>query len=620
MRCCHPLILLLLSLLLSMGVLAAPPLLLDATTTSCSINGHIDVLEDPRGKLKIADLTRPDVARRFYTLADTRNDPNFGYTGAVYWLRVSLQVRAGGEGKWLAEVDFPTLDQVTLYVPQQHLEISEGDTLPFAARPIANRNLVFPLQLPAIPPQYLYFRVESEGSLTVPIRLWREDAFRSHNQDGYAILCLYFGMLLALGSYNLLLYLSLRDRLYLAYVAFVASMVVGQVSLNGLGNQYLWPQFPTWGNAAYDSGFAAAGLFGAWFIRLFLDTPRVSPKVDRIIISLMLVFAVAALGPLFMSYRWAAVITSLSGIVLAVVAEVAGIIAWRRHQPGAKWFLLAWTLLLAGIGIAGTRNMGWIPSNFFIANAMQMGSALEMLLLSFALADRIQVARREKEAAQAEALLSKELALRAVKASEQELEQRVSERTRELADANTRLVQGEERLKYLAHHDPLTGLANRLLLYEHLASALARARRQGICGAIVVIDLDDFKPVNDTHGHEVGDELLVAVAAGLRSCVREADLVARLGGDEFVLVLERIYDNASATLVADKIGEAVMAAGQFLSKPMLISASMGIVIFPDHGNDASELLRHADEAMYQAKHAGRQRWFLYPGRPEAPAD
>ncbi len=164
----------------------------------------------------------------------------------------------------------------------------------------------------------------------------------------------------------------------------------------------------------------------------------------------------------------------------------------------------------------------------------------------------------------------------------------------------------EERVQHLAHHDQLTDLPNRALLSDRLAQAVAQARRDRGTLALMFLDLDQFKPVNDTLGHDVGDLLLKEVALRLQACVpRESDTVSRLGGDEFVILLAQMDKAADAVVVAGKILAALQRPFAIGSHEIGISASLGIAVYPQHGEDVNRLLKNADTAMYHAKKAGR---------------
>jgi diguanylate cyclase (GGDEF)-like protein len=194
-----------------------------------------------------------------------------------------------------------------------------------------------------------------------------------------------------------------------------------------------------------------------------------------------------------------------------------------------------------------------------------------------------------------------------LQAANRDLDQRVHSRTEELSLAKA-------RLEHLAHHDPLTGLPNRLLFKDHLRRKLSQAQRAQTQLALLFIDLDRFKEVNDSLGHLVGDELLVCVADRLQAILRGGDLLARLGGDEFVCVLSCEDANLDAPQVAQKLLDTVVQAMQLQGHEVQLSASVGISIYPGDGLSVDELAGAADAAMYEAKRAGRNRFHFY--RPE----
>jgi diguanylate cyclase (GGDEF)-like protein/PAS domain S-box-containing protein len=199
-----------------------------------------------------------------------------------------------------------------------------------------------------------------------------------------------------------------------------------------------------------------------------------------------------------------------------------------------------------------------------------------------------------------------------------ELEQRVVERTAELASANTQLqeevferMQAEQRIWHLAHHDSLTGLPNRTLLHDRLEQALAQAQRSRHRVAVMFLDLDRFKNINDSLGHAIGDELLKHVAERLKSVVRAVDTVSRLGGDEFVIVLHEVSSPDDVVQVAEKIVGALASAVSIEGHQLRATPSIGISIFPDDGDEVFGLMKSADTAMYHAKAAGRNNFQFF---------
>lgn len=175
----------------------------------------------------------------------------------------------------------------------------------------------------------------------------------------------------------------------------------------------------------------------------------------------------------------------------------------------------------------------------------------------------------------------------------------------------TELKLSEERLNYLAHHDPLTGLPNRLLFHDRLEQAVLQAQRNKFMVAVMFLDLDRFKIINDTLGHVIGDELLIAVAERLRHCARESDTVARLGGDEFAVIIPQIHSENDVELVAKKIINTLSSVFSVGGYEVFITTSIGINLYPGIDNDSNKLLENADVAMYHAKQFGRNNYKFY---------
>jgi diguanylate cyclase (GGDEF)-like protein len=169
----------------------------------------------------------------------------------------------------------------------------------------------------------------------------------------------------------------------------------------------------------------------------------------------------------------------------------------------------------------------------------------------------------------------------------------------------------EETIRRLAYHDALTGLPNRRLFDDRLEVALAHARRQGWKLAVMLLDLDRFKDVNDTLGHTVGDELLQAVGARLTTLLRESDTVCRMGGDEFLLLLPGISEAKAAHKVAERILEAIREPFDLNGRGVRVTTSLGIAIYLDDGEDGDTLVENADVAMYHAKERGRDNYQWY---------
>lgn len=391
---------------------------------------HLQYLEDEGGRLRLEDILQPAQQRRFQRTRGGGPAANFGLTRSAIWLRVDLQAPARGDPHWLLELAYPPMDHLELYSPapqggwQRQLA---GDLEPFANRPIPHRNHVLPITLPAGQASTVYLRLASQGTIAAPLRLWRPAALWKSDQVSYALLSTYFGLLIGLFLYNLLLFFSVRDGAYLIYVLFVAGMATAQLALTGLGYQFVWPQQVWWNSVAPPAGLCLAAVFGLFFARRFLGSADGMPVTDRILLGFALLWALTFLTAIALPYvvsTW--VVTVLAPFSVGVLV-VSGVLALRRGHGGARHYLAAWAVLLVGAFTLFLHNTGVLPSNGLTSNALLIGSALEMVLLSFALADRINVARRFREQTQAR-LAAEHAMVEALSDSQQRLKTVLEER------------------------------------------------------------------------------------------------------------------------------------------------------------------------------------------------
>ena len=290
-------------------------------------------------------------------------------------------------------------------------------------------------------------------------------------------------------------------------------------------------------------------------------------------------------------------------LLTAFVMLGVGLACALKRQRSAYFFLAAFGLLILGGASTSLRAMGLLPTNAFTVDGLQLGSSLEMLLLAFALADRINVMRQEKLQAQARLLQTREQLVDTLQRSERELEQRVAARTEELQVLNS-------RLETLSLTDALTGIANRRHFDEVLDKEWKRAQRVGEPLALAVLDVDWFKTYNDHYGHPAGDSCLQQIAQTLAATIsRSTDLVARYGGEEFVFLAPSTGPDGAHSM-AEKLVRAVEALALPHERSPLghVSISVGIASMRNDGNSpAQTLVQRADAALYRAKAQGRNR-------------
>lgn len=477
---------------LLMFLLCGLPLLAGAVefneaTRSLPLGRVMQVLEDPSGSVTIADARSALMATRY-----TRHDKdtlNAGYSRSAFWLKVDLHYLPKdpqAQRTWLLELAYPPLDHLELYVPDDaggyRLAGRTGDALPFASREIRQNNYLFTVDFKAGEQKTLYLRLQSEGSIQAPLTLWSSTAYLEDQPLRLYVLGLIYGVLLGMLVYNLFIYLSVRDTSYLYYILYIASFGMYQLSVNGAAVEYFWPDNPWWANAATPFLIGASALFGSLFARSFLHTALYSRWLDRLLLVLVGTGAVVMLLSLMTSYALALRLATALALVFTVTIFVAGIKAWCCGQRVARYFIIAWSAFLIG-GVVNTMMvLGYLPNVFLTMYASQIGSAIEVALLSLALADRINAMREQQaqilfDASQKLEVLNQQLAH-----SNQLKDEFLATLTHELRTPMNGVIGSLELMQTVP-------LAGDLAQYQHTAAGSARDMMRMVNGILTLTQL-----------------------------------------------------------------------------------------------------------------------------------
>lgn len=581
-----------------------------AGTGSQDVTPHWSYVQDAGKTLTLAHAQQAFDNGQFTSAQGTKTALSFGFTSSAYWLRLALRNPADHASAQMLEIANPQVSSVDFYVPNAggtYKVVRTGGDQPFSTRPYANRYLVLPVDLPALSEQVIYLRVQSNLSLIIPGLLWPEADFVHHVRNEYTVQGWYFGIAAAMLLFNLMLFIALRERIYLLYVAYVSCALLTIASKNGLAAEFLWPDILQWGNFSYYAGGSLSLAALIAFSRQMLTTATSVPTMDCVLKVLMVGHL---LGPVVYWFAIGAVAPQVVVLFLLSAVFMMGLALWCAFKGMRTAFFYAGTfvMLFAGGVLTTMRSLGWMPTNAFTIDGLQMGSSFEMLLLAFALADRFNVLRREKLQAQQERLAAQREMVEVLQESERTLIQRVDERTQELQMLN-------EKLEALALVDGLTNIPNRRQFDQVLQKEWGRMLRQGQPLAVLMFDVDWFKRYNDQYGHQGGDQCLQALASAIAKLGRTSDLVARYGGEEFVMIAP-VTDGASALLLARRACHAVQALALVHggSDMGVVTVSVGVAAqVPIQGHTVEELLRAADQALYQAKARGRNRAELADG-------
>lgn len=554
---------------------------------------------------------------------------SLGYSDMVYWFRFRMANGTDAARSLYLEIAYPVLDRIEFHMLDDgHLLERHvlGDKQPFNERLIHHRNFLVPLTLLPGESRTVYMRVDTTSSMQVPLALWDRDAFFVAEQSRTMFEGFYYGIVLVMILYNLFVYRAVGERSFLYYVGYIAAMPLFLASLHGVSFQYLWPHAIWWNDQAIIVFLNLAIVFGATFSLRFLNVRRHNhPVLNLVTVSLIVISGCLAAAGFIVPYSYMILPSILVAFLGCSVMLTVGVARWLKRDPAARYYTVAWVFMLFGGILMALSKFTLLPRNFLTENATQVGSAIGVILLSVALADRLNQEKVRAFEAQ-QKLLSEERKARIAQARtlhvQQEanarLEQRVLTRTQDLESLN-------ERLKELSSTDALTGLKNRGDFDRVFKSAVVKAYRFGQTLSLMVLDIDHFKGFNDTYGHLVGDDCLQMVAGCIGEFVtRPQDLAARYGGEEFVVLLPDTPEEG-AVRVAQKIRREIAETGFRVSDETLhLTISIGICsACPDHADATKEIFTRADEALYEAKGRGRNRVVtaseMTPAPSESPA-
>lgn len=391
-----------------------------------NLSATLGVLEDPQNLLHLHDVQ----TNRTFSQLQSDDVFNVGYSASTWWLRVTLPADDTPTQRIL-EIPYANLSHITLYLPGQP-PIYSGEEIPHEQRAWPHRDFAFPVYTQDTE-TIIYLKVRSAGPITVPVLLWEQRAFTNSTLFDYIKQSIYYGGGITLSLYNLLIFFSLREHLFLRYAIFACCIVIAIMSGNGIAGQYVWPAEWSANPHLQPLLYSLALLTGIDFSRHFLDLPCLMPKSNKALIALLSIITiniVLALCATSAQLEWK-LMSSVSIVSVCIIFGLA-VRAVYLGNRNARFFLLAWATFLAGILIASLRNFGLVDTNFITANAVQLSSALEMLLLSFALADRIRHERSAREMAQRDILRIRQTLVESLQASELQLERAVTQRTEEL--------------------------------------------------------------------------------------------------------------------------------------------------------------------------------------------
>ncbi len=547
---------------LSLGAQAASPLVLTPEQSQVDAWGAITIKADPTYELSVHDM----LSRLRAFDAPAQRGGSLGVHKAAMWLHIPVIAPEAPRTPWVVNIGYGSL-QADIFLTSGGRVLKHVSTRQRGQTLLSSRTPAMALDLQAGQAYDLLIRVQATGPLILPITVGQmayqmHEALREQMLQG-----LLNGLAACLLVYSLIQWTTQREPLFGFYALVVFGSAGFSLQFFGIGEQFLWP-----GNL-WMSRYAglAAGLIALAGSFLFLgaalaDNPQSRyARVMRTGAAITAVVCVAVmLG--WLSVPIAIAFMSLAAPLPSIISLPVAIARVRQKDPIGATLLAAWTAYGVGAALFVCLVQGWVPANFWTLHSFQFGATLDMLLFLRVMGLRANAMRLKAQ----EALRERDL------------------------------------MHSLAHSDPLTGLNNRRGLQQALQAALASSSDRSLV-AVYLMDLDGFKPVNDSYGHDVGDDLLVAVGQRLQASVRQqTDLVARLGGDEFIIMACHLETPQQA----DDLGRALLRA---FDQPfclgdlrLKVGLTIGYALAPIDSDDPLRLIRLADAAMYAGKQGGKR--------------
>ncbi|QCF27315.1 EAL domain-containing protein [Hydrocarboniclastica marina] len=520
--------------------------------------------------------------------------PNFGYQPeGVHWFRFALTGNRTGLEQKLVEISYPHLDYVTfsLFTDDRLVQSYQtGDRWPFEHRPVAHPSFLFPITLEPEKHYEVLLSVQTQGTVQVPLQIRNIlDLFEETlgSEQAHAV---YYGILIVIILFNLFVFLALRERVYLYYCLCTFGYLFLVATLRGITYPLLWPHSPWLQNQAMLVAIPMALLFSAIFVRAFLKLPETSPVMNRVAKAMIFAALAGLAGAFVLDYNASIRFSVALAIPGCVLLLLAGPIEWYRGNQAARLYALAWGLLTLGCFITAVHKYGWLPTNALTEYGIQIGSAMEAILLSIALAQRLFNDRQERMAAQ-------------------------EARLREHAERR----RAELKLMHQALHHPITGLPNRGC-YEMLVKDLTQ-HRENRRYAVGVIQLLDYTTLHKTLGHNNTDRLIAKAAQRFNRILGEipgVEIIEQSEHERFYLAtLEMsafafVLDASTAEQTKEKLDRCLNRLRepfQYLGMELSLAPACGLAIFPDHGTDIGNLIRQAYIAQETANGPGHSLAF-----------
>lgn len=419
-------------------ILAADSVLVFKNNHSSQLIGkNLSILTDAKNQWTFTDVLK----RQDQFVKSALEVPNLGISSSTHWAKFAIK-NESEEKDLLLQLAIPFLNEVILYSTNETGAYSvqqAGDNFPYYYRKHKHPNFIFDVVIQPGQTKLYFLKVKSDEQILLPLKIGTENSVINELHTIDLWVGVYIGIILAMLFYNIFVYFSVRDQIYLRYVVYIFFIGFTQACIMGYPFEIMWPSFPVFANLSVYLFTCGVGISSLEFLKPFLQTKIYAPRLHKFGYVITFLYASTAVLSVmgFMNLAYFMILAD-AAIVSTYMMIVAIVIAKEGYKP-ANFFLIAWSVMLVGIFVYVLKDFGFLPTNNFTSYTMPIGSALETLLLSFALADRINILKKEKELSQAEALRVAQQNEKLISEQNIILEQKVHERTLELEETNEEL-------------------------------------------------------------------------------------------------------------------------------------------------------------------------------------
>lgn len=578
---------------------------------------------DESNQLTIDDIEKTD----FKTIIP--NQFSQGYFPGTAWFKIDITNQSSNE-EFILNFTEPFWTYLDLYSKDDGSWSIEKNALdiPLKERSVESTNPAYKLHLKTNESKTYYIKGETLSGHIGEFQIFtQKEFFRPSRISIIDIYIIYIFILFIIVLFNIYSLIVIKHRVFLYYIAYVVSFIIFICMKSAF---YLTYGFTGWSEGLHVVGAIVVMLLVV-FSDSFLELNKRMPLTDKIFkvsAALFLLFAVL----ISQNVPYSSLVFNIYSSLFFTLLLIVAIKAWYQGLVGARYYLIALIIYMPTMGLMTLTFNGILDNTDISRYAFLVGSFIEIVFFALILTNKYRELNLKKIHKQKRLLKEK-------KNNEKLLEKTIQEKTSDLMAINQQLLtktkeleQTKEKLTediseriiaenevkkqksilhHQAHHDPLTGLPNRVLFSNRLKEGIQIAEREKRQLAIFFIDLDKFKEINDSLGHDIGDKVLKTVAEILRNSIRKEDTLARLAGDEFTIVIEELAHTRDASSLAHDILNIFSKPIYIDDHALYLTCSIGISLYPQDTDNEKDLLKYADTAMYRAKENGRNNFQFY---------